>query len=86
MKTKTVPAQDVVLLEMMLEPEDITLDVDSVAGQKHEFGFTAYTYLKSIDSNGLYLLQPTDDSPAGGVTCEWVMNYPLDRILSLIHI
>lgn len=81
MKTKTTVAQGIVLLEMMLEQEEPTLDVDSTTGEKHEFVFTAYTYLKSTDEDGLYLLQPTDDSPAGGITCQWVMDYPLDRVI-----
>lgn len=78
--TATV-AKDTVLIEMEIAPENPNLDVEATQGTIQNFSFTAFTCLHPHNPLEPYIL-PSNDSPADPTFARWLVEYPLDKVVS----
>lgn len=79
---RTTVAEDTIYIEMNLDPDNPNIDVESTAGELHEFMFTPYLCIAVSAIPGLSpTIYPTDESPSDSQDCSWVIEYPLDATI-----
>ncbi|WP_237236699.1 hypothetical protein [Rothia nasimurium] len=76
-------AKDIILIEMEIAPDNPNLDIESTENTTQEFSFTAFTCIHSTTPETPRIL-PSNDSPTDPSFTQWLVKYPLDKIVSFL--